>query len=61
MNGKIILLVVGLLIGALIGYLERPESAEINLGPLHVEVQGDQPRRKPPTLYTPGETPEDKK
>jgi hypothetical protein len=34
-------LVVGLLIGAFAGYLTRPESAEIKLGPLQVEVTGD--------------------
>jgi hypothetical protein len=39
-NGKVILLVVGLLIGALAGWLTRPEAAEINLGPVHIEVQG---------------------
>ena len=35
-------LVVGLLIGALSGYLTRPESAEIMLGPLSIEVKGNQ-------------------
>ena len=35
-------LVVGLLIGALSGYLTRPESAEIKLGPLSIEVKGTQ-------------------
>ena len=35
-------LVVGLLIGALSGYLTRPESAEIKLGPLSIEVKGNQ-------------------
>ena len=34
-------LVVGLLVGALAGYLTRPESAEIKLGPLSIEVKGD--------------------
>jgi len=34
-------MVVGLLIGAFAGYLTRPESAEIKLGPLKVEVSGD--------------------
>lgn len=37
--------VVGLLIGALAGYLTRPESAEIKLGPLSIEVKGDQVAR----------------
>jgi hypothetical protein len=35
-------LVVGLLIGALSGYLTRPESTEIKLGPISIEVKGDQ-------------------
>ena len=35
-------LVVGLLIGALSGYLTRPESAEIKLGPLSIEIKGNQ-------------------
>jgi hypothetical protein len=35
-------LVVGLLIGALSGYLTRPGSAEIKLGPLSIEVKGNQ-------------------
>jgi hypothetical protein len=34
-------LVVGLLIGAFAGYITRPESAEIKLGPLQVVVTGD--------------------
>ena len=38
--------VVGLLIGALSGYLTRPESpAEIKFGPLNIEVKGNQVAR----------------
>jgi len=33
-------LVVGLLIGALAGYLTRPETAEIKIGPVQIEVTG---------------------
>ncbi|GJE59672.1 hypothetical protein [Methylobacterium trifolii] len=43
MNAKIVLLVVGLLAGGLVGYLTRPQAAEIKIGPLSVEVQGDRP------------------
>ena len=43
MNTKVVLLLAGLAIGALTGYLTRPESAEITLGPLSIEVQGDRP------------------
>ena len=35
--------VVGLLVGALAGYLTRPQSSEIKLGPLSIEVKGDRP------------------
>ena len=34
--------VVGLLVGALAGYLTRPESAEIKFGPLNIEVRGNE-------------------
>lgn len=37
---KIVLLLVGLVVGALIGYLSRPESAEIKIGPLSIQVTG---------------------
>jgi hypothetical protein len=43
LNGKIVLLVVGLLAGGLVGYVTRPEAAELKIGPLSVEVQGDRP------------------
>jgi hypothetical protein len=33
-------LVIGLLLGALAGYLTRPESAEIRIGPVQIEVTG---------------------
>ena len=38
-------LVVGLLIGALAGYLTRPESTEIKFGPFKLEVSGDRVAR----------------
>ena len=41
MNLKVVLLLAGLLIGGLVGYLTRPEAAQINLGPLKIEVQSD--------------------
>ena len=37
---KIVLLLIGLLVGALIGYVSRPESAEIKIGPLNIQVTG---------------------
>lgn len=39
MNAKTVLLLAGLAVGALAGYLTRPQAAEIKLGPLSVEVQ----------------------
>jgi len=42
MNTKVILLVIGLLVGSLIGYVTRPESADIKVGPIELNVQTDQ-------------------
>jgi hypothetical protein len=38
---KVALLAVGLLLGALVGYFTRPEAAQLNLGPVSIEVQSD--------------------
>ena len=38
---KVALLLAGLVVGSLVGYLTRPEAAQINIGPLQVEVQSD--------------------
>ena len=35
-------LIIGLLVGAVSGYMTRPESTEIRLGPLSIEVKGNQ-------------------
>jgi hypothetical protein len=43
MNTKIILVVAGVLLGALVGYLMRPEATGIDLGPVEIEVQGESP------------------
>jgi hypothetical protein len=42
-SNLLVFLVVGLLVGALAGYLTRPQSAELKLGPLSIEVKGDRP------------------
>jgi hypothetical protein len=42
MNTRVILLVIGLLVGGLIGYMTRPESADIKVGPIELNVQTDQ-------------------
>lgn len=40
-NPLVAFFVVGLLIGALSGYVTRPETAEIKLGPISIEVRGE--------------------
>jgi uncharacterized membrane-anchored protein YhcB (DUF1043 family) len=42
MNARLLYLLVGLAVGAVVGYLTRPEAAEIKLGPLQMEVQTNQ-------------------
>jgi hypothetical protein len=42
-NNLLAFAVVGLLVGALAGYLTRPETAEIKLGPMSIEIKGDRP------------------
>ena len=44
-NPLVVFLAVGLFVGAVAGYLTRPESAEIRLGPLNVEITGNQVAR----------------
>jgi hypothetical protein len=41
-SNLIAFLLVGLAIGALAGYMTRPESTEIKLGPLSVEVRSNE-------------------
>ena len=40
MNLKVILLAVGLVIGAVAGWVTAPEAVDIQVGPVSVEVQG---------------------
>ncbi len=42
-NNLLAFAVVGLLVGALAGSLTRPQSSEIKVGPLSIEVKGDRP------------------
>jgi hypothetical protein len=42
MNAKVILLLVGLVVGAIAGYVTRPATAELKIGPLNIEVENDQ-------------------
>jgi len=39
-NPLVVFLAIGLFVGAVAGYFTRPESAEIQLGPVKVEVTG---------------------
>jgi hypothetical protein len=43
MNSRVLFLVVGLVLGAIAGWLTRPEATELKIGPLSVEVQGNRP------------------
>ena len=48
MNNKIVLLLLGLVVGGIIGYLTRPESAEIRIGPMSVQITGPGPAQGGP-------------
>ncbi len=48
MNTKIVLLLLGLVVGGIIGYLTRPESAEIRIGPMNIQITGPGPARGGP-------------
>ncbi len=39
-NPKVFLLVLGVVIGGLVGYVTRPETAEIRIGKLNIEITG---------------------
>ena len=39
-NAMVVFLVIGVLAGVLVGYATRPESAEIRIGPLNIEITG---------------------
>ena len=41
-SNLMVFLIIGLLVGAVSGYMTRPESTEIKLGPLSIEVKGKQ-------------------
>ena len=44
-NPLVVFAAIGLFVGAVAGYLTRPESAEIRLGPINIEVTGNQVAR----------------
>lgn len=39
-NPKIVLLVLGIVVGGAIGYMTRPETAEIRIGKLNIQLTG---------------------
>jgi hypothetical protein len=39
-NAKVVLLVLGIVVGGAIGYMTRPETAEIRIGKLNIQVSG---------------------
>lgn len=47
-NMKIVLLLLGLIVGAIVGYLTRPASAELRLGPVSIQVTGPGPAESGP-------------
>ncbi len=44
-NPLVVFTAIGLFVGVVAGYLTRPESAEIRLGPVNIEVTGNQVAR----------------
>jgi hypothetical protein len=40
MNPKVMFLILGVVLGGVVGYMTRPQSAEIRIGPLNIEVTG---------------------
>jgi hypothetical protein len=56
MNAKILLLVVGLLAGGLVGWLTRPQAAEINILGMQIEVQSDKAASPRDQTMTTGQT-----
>lgn len=43
MRLPVLLLIAGIVLGGLVGYLTRPEAAELKVGGLSIEVQGNRP------------------
>jgi hypothetical protein len=39
-NPKVFLLILGVVIGGIVGYATRPETAEIRIGKLNIEISG---------------------
>ncbi len=48
MNTKVVLLLVGLVVGGIVGYLTRPGTTEIQIGPINIQVTGPGPAQGGP-------------
>ena len=44
-NVMVAMAIIGLVAGAMIGYLTRPEIVEMRIGPMNIEVRGSGPAR----------------
>ena len=56
LNSKVALLLLGLLIGAVVGYVTRPQAAEIRLGGTSIEFQNNQVLAGPAGGMTSGQS-----
>ena len=56
LNAKVALLLLGLLGGGVVGYLTRPEAAEIRLGGTSIEFQGNQVASRSSASMTTGQS-----
>jgi hypothetical protein len=48
MNSKAVLLFVGLAVGGIVGFLTRPGTTEIQIGPMNIQVTGPGPAQGGP-------------
>ena len=54
-NSKVAFLLLGLLVGGVVGYLTRPEAAEIRIGGARIEFQDNQVSAGPSNGITEGQ------
>jgi hypothetical protein len=55
MNAKTLLVVVGLVIGALAGWFSAPQPSTVDVGPLHMKVEGGDSGNGANTTVTTGD------
>ena len=56
LNAKIALLLLGLIVGGVVGYLTRPQAAEIKIGGTSIEFQNNQVSTSSSGGFTTGQT-----